>query len=237
MPESNSNILNNRNKRILNDLKELQQDNIENIYVSLLDGSVIDNWNILIIGNTGPYKHGFFFFEMTFPQNYPFSSPKVHFKTTQKGKTRFNPNLYSDGKVCLSILGTWSGPPWKSIMTAKSVLLSIQSILCENPLYNEPGFDNRPKTDSIRYNLIIEHETFRFALYEMLKNPIYPEFKEIMKEYYEKNKEIIIDKLKVLNNNKDDILIKYGKKLNNNYVMFVSYTPETGCLYLHSRVI
>jgi hypothetical protein len=27
-------------------------------------------------------------------------------------QVRFNPNLYSDGKVCLSLLGTWSGPGW-----------------------------------------------------------------------------------------------------------------------------
>jgi len=25
------------------------------------------------------------------------------------GSVRFNPNLYASGKVCLSILGTWSG--------------------------------------------------------------------------------------------------------------------------------
>ena len=25
------------------------------------------------------------------------------------GTVRFNPNLYQNGKVCLSLLGTWSG--------------------------------------------------------------------------------------------------------------------------------
>lgn len=30
--------------------------------------------------------------------------------TTGGGKVRFNPNLYNNGKVCLSLLGTWSGP-------------------------------------------------------------------------------------------------------------------------------
>lgn len=28
---------------------------------------------------------------------------------TGKGKIRFNPNLYKDGKICLSLLGTWRG--------------------------------------------------------------------------------------------------------------------------------
>ena len=48
---------------------------------------------------------------------------------------RFNPNLYSDGKVCLSLLGTWHGEGW-TVPTASNfgstilqVLVSIQSII------------------------------------------------------------------------------------------------------------
>ena len=53
-----------------------------------------------------------------------------------------NPNLYENGKVCLSILGTWSGPGWTTACTLSSVLLSIQSLLNENPIHNEPGWEN-----------------------------------------------------------------------------------------------
>jgi hypothetical protein len=44
-------------------------------------------------------------------------------------------------KVCLSLLGTWSGPGWISGQsTLLQVLISIQSlILCEEPYLNEPG--------------------------------------------------------------------------------------------------
>ena len=56
---------------------------------------------------------------------------------------RFNPNLYESGKVCLSLLGTWSGPGWipnKSSLI--QVLISIQSlILVEQPYFNEPSFE------------------------------------------------------------------------------------------------
>ena len=34
---------------------------------------------------------------------------EVKFRTTGGGQVRFNPNLYKDGKVCLSLLGTWPG--------------------------------------------------------------------------------------------------------------------------------
>ena len=49
--------------------------------------------------------------------------------TTGGGTVRFNPNLYANGKVCLSILGTWSGPGWSPVQSLASVLISIQSLM------------------------------------------------------------------------------------------------------------
>jgi len=58
---------------------------------------------------------------------------------------RFNPNLYNCGKVCLSLLGTWSGSAGESWNPKTSsllqILVSIQSlILVSEPYYNEPGY-------------------------------------------------------------------------------------------------
>lgn len=52
-----------------------------------------------------PYEGGFFHFYIRFPPTYPLVSPRVKFMTTGGGTVRFNPNLYQNGKVCLSILG------------------------------------------------------------------------------------------------------------------------------------
>lgn len=63
-----------------------------------------------------------------FPEDYPSSAPHIVLLTTNGGKTRFNPNLYSDGKVCLSILGTWrgeSGEQWSSVQNCQ--VLSLPS--------------------------------------------------------------------------------------------------------------
>jgi len=51
----------------------------------------------------------------------------------------FNPNLYAEGKVCLSLLGTWSGPGWEpGVSTLSQVLIAIQAqILVEQPYANE----------------------------------------------------------------------------------------------------
>jgi len=78
-----------------------------------------------------PYEGGFFYFLVWCPPDYPCVPPKVMLMTTGGGSCRFNPNLYANGKVCLSILGTWSGPQWSPAQTIGSVILSIQSLMNE----------------------------------------------------------------------------------------------------------
>ncbi|GBG25451.1 Ubiquitin-conjugating enzyme E2 Z [Hondaea fermentalgiana] len=72
--------------------------------------------------------------------------PKVQSMTTGNGLVRFNPNLYANGKVCLSLLGTWRGGAttnemWTKKSTLIQVLVSIQSAIlgAEYPYFNEPG--------------------------------------------------------------------------------------------------
>ncbi|GMP54568.1 hypothetical protein CsSME_00019700 [Camellia sinensis var. sinensis] len=63
------------------------------------------------------------------------------------GGLRLNPNLYDCGKVCLSLLNTWSGNKNEMWMpktsTMLQVLVSIQAlILNAKPFFNEPGYAN-----------------------------------------------------------------------------------------------
>ena len=65
---------------------------------------------IMIAGPTGtPYAGGLFEFDCFIPLEYPHKPPLMHLRTTGGGSVRFNPNLYNNGKVCLSLLGTWAG--------------------------------------------------------------------------------------------------------------------------------
>lgn len=67
-------------------------------------------WRVMITGpEDTPYSCGCFIFDVYFPVQYPAIPPKVNLQTTGSSSVRFNPNLYKDGKVCLSLLGTWDG--------------------------------------------------------------------------------------------------------------------------------
>lgn len=74
-----------------------------------------------------PYEDGIFFFDIQLPSNYPTSPPLVHYVSFCTD--RLNPNLYEEGKVCVSLLGTWSGKGtevWTSNSSILQLLVSIQ---------------------------------------------------------------------------------------------------------------
>lgn len=135
-----------------------------------------------------PYEGGFFYFILRCPNNYPIEPPKVKLMTTDAGKVRFNPNLYKNGKICLSILGTWTGPAWSPAQQIASLLVSIQSLMNEKPYYNEPGINTeRCPGDVEAYNQIIQHETLRAAVCGMLENECRLCMPSSLREVIEKN--------------------------------------------------
>jgi ubiquitin-conjugating enzyme E2 Z len=174
-------------KRIAKDIKNYYQSDINSVGIYChIDESNIQQIKAMIIGppNT-PYEHGFYFFIIDFPNDYPFSPPKVKFVTYEAG-IRFNPNLYTNGKVCLSILGTWSGPGWTTCLNLNTILLSIQSLLNENPLMNEPGFENETGTKAQNYSNVVSYANIKTAIIKMLEIPPtgFDVFKDIMIKYF-----------------------------------------------------
>lgn len=184
-------------KRIISDISEISSDYDPKIHI-WYDENNITKIRALIIGPEGtPYEDGFFFFTIDIPETYPFNHPSAKFETINK-QIRFNPNLYEEGKVCLSIIGTWSGPKWSSVQTLKSLLLSIQSLLDENPINNEPSYEQITKDDkrSIEYNEYIRFNTYSFAIYEMLTNNTnFTFFNDVIEKYFVDNYDRIRSKL------------------------------------------
>ncbi|GAA6046874.1 hypothetical protein JCM3770_005687 [Rhodotorula araucariae] len=103
----------------------------------------------LIIGPLDtPFQNAPFLFDVFLPPSkFPQEPPQVFFHSWASG-TRVSPNLYVEGKVCLSLLGTWSGDKDESWSAARSsilqVFISIQGlIMVENPYFTEPGFEKQ----------------------------------------------------------------------------------------------
>lgn len=156
---------------------------------------------VLITGSNGtPYASGCFEFDVYCPRDYPAVAPKVNLETTGAGQVRFNPNLYSSGKVCLSLLGTWSGEggeSWSKSSTLLQVFTSIQSLIMSDEVYfNEPGYEQaRGTPDGERFNEgysnIVRYATVKYAILGQLQSPSAVFKNVILRHLYHKKEEIL----------------------------------------------
>jgi baculoviral IAP repeat-containing protein 6 len=160
-----------RMRQLIKEITNLQTSLPPGIFVRYGE-SRLDVMKVLIVGPKGtPYENGLFEFDVFCPETYPNAPPQVHIKTTGGGRYRFNPNLYADGKVCLSLLNTWQGQQWTpGQSTILQVLVSIQAmIFCDEPHCNEPGFEHDAGTDrSKEYSRNLYPNVIRYAMLEWL---------------------------------------------------------------------
>ncbi|CAL9159341.1 unnamed protein product, partial [Musa hybrid cultivar] len=81
-------------------LRDLMKNPVDGFSAGLVDDSNVFEWNVTIIGPPDTlYDGGYFNAIMSFPSNYPNSPPSVRFTSEM-----WHPNVYSDGRVCISIL-------------------------------------------------------------------------------------------------------------------------------------
>ena len=185
-------------KRILLDVKDVMNAPIDNIFYAHDEINIFKGYALIIGPASTPYENGNYLFEFTFPENYPFSPPKLKFHTYD-GFTRFNPNLYINGYVCLSILNTWEGEKWSACQSIRSVLITLSAILNETPLLNEPGITISHK-DFNSYNEIIEYKNIEVSILKYLEKANLPymfhTFHNLIIDNFKKKYQIIIDKIK-----------------------------------------
>lgn len=195
----------NTTNRLIKDITQIYKNPLHDngIYYKHDDTNMLKGYAMIIGPKDTPYENGFYFFEFDFPYNYPQDPPVLTFKTND-GVTRFNPNLYRNGKVCLSILNTWTGEGWTSCQTITSILLALVTVFNETPLLNEPGVSSI-HVDFNFYNEIITFKNISIAINRMLnKKSLYKEFfcfYEIMKSHIHKEKKNILSKIERMNKN------------------------------------
>jgi ubiquitin-conjugating enzyme E2 G1 len=112
--------------------------------VGLEDDNNMFVWDLIIEGPPDSlYTGGYFKAKMRFPHDYPNMPPEMRFISKM-----FHPNIYEDGKVCISILH----PPgkdafneqeredekWRPILGVDAVILSVMSML-QSPNIDSPA--------------------------------------------------------------------------------------------------
>uniref|UniRef100_A0A6C0JC05 Ubiquitin-conjugating enzyme E2 Z n=1 Tax=viral metagenome TaxID=1070528 RepID=A0A6C0JC05_9ZZZZ len=155
-------------KRLVADIKDIRKNPLTDhgIYYNHDSDDMLKGYAMIIGPEDTPYEGGYYFFKFKFPSNYPHAPPKVSFYTNGYN-IRMHPNLYKNKKVCLSILNTWHGESWTGCQTISSILLTICSILTENPLLHEPGV-SKSHIDVESYNQIINFMNIKIATIEVL---------------------------------------------------------------------
>jgi len=183
--------------RLLSDVKDIMKKPLTSngIYYVHDDENMLKGYAMIEGPDETPYFSGFYCFEIFYPTDYPHSPPKVDYCTNGES-IRFNPNLYTNKKVCISLLNTWRGEQWTSCQTISTLLLTLCTLLCKDPLLNEPGVTKKDR-DFDNYTKIIEYKNIDIAILQMIKKKtgIFPEqftvFYPIMKEIFLKNRDYI----------------------------------------------
>jgi len=129
-------------------LNDLAKNPIDLVSVGLADDSNLFDWEILIMGPDGTlYEGGFFKARLVFPKDFPNMPPTMTFVSEM-----WHPNVYEDGKVCISILH----PPgedalnsqesaderWRPILGVEQILMSVISML------NDPNDESPANLDA-----------------------------------------------------------------------------------------
>ncbi|KAL8142529.1 hypothetical protein V2J09_015561 [Rumex salicifolius] len=176
-------------KKVQQDWNILQNNLPDGIYVRVYEDR-IDLLRAVLVGAYGtPYQDGLFFFDFHLPSEYPDVPPSAHYHS---GGWRINPNLYEEGKVCLSLLNTWTGrgnevwdPKSSSIL---QVLVSLQGlVLNSKPYFNEAGYDKQIGTaegekNSLSYNENAFLLTCKTIMYLIRKPP--KDFDVLVKDHF-----------------------------------------------------
>ena len=118
------------------------------ISVGLVDENDFYKWSVCFPGPEDTlYEGGYFKAILTFPQDFPQSPPEMKFITEM-----WHPNIYKDGRVCISILHSpgvdqfneqeKAEERWRPSLGVEQIIISVISML------NEPNCDSPANIDA-----------------------------------------------------------------------------------------
>ncbi|XP_078214891.1 ubiquitin-conjugating enzyme E2 G2 isoform X2 [Callithrix jacchus] len=127
-------------KRLMAEYKQLTLNPPEGIVAGPMNEENFFEWEALIMGPEDTcFEFGVFPAILSFPLDYPLSPPKMRFTCEM-----FHPNIYPDGRVCISILHAPGDDPmgyessaerWSPVQSVEKILLSVVSMLAGCSLF------------------------------------------------------------------------------------------------------
>ncbi|XP_067005905.2 (E3-independent) E2 ubiquitin-conjugating enzyme UBE2O [Anabrus simplex] len=219
-------------RTVRKELKLLRTSLPEGIWVKGFEDRM-DLYSVMIRGpEKTPYEDGLFFFDFQLSAEYPKAPPLCHY--ISYCSDRLNPNLYEDGKVCVSLLGTWSGKGtevWTLNSNLLQVIISIQGlILVSEPYFNEAGYEKQKgsqqgKENSRMYNEMAVLKLVQAMTKLLLQPP--PVFREEIVEHFRLNAHKLLDRL--------ETWLEISERYNNSHP--VTPTTPTSFRELHGEAI
>ncbi|KAI0166987.1 ubiquitin-conjugating enzyme/RWD-like protein [Hypoxylon sp. FL1284] len=127
--------------RLMSELQELSKEKWVNIE---LHNNNILRWRLglIVVNPDSAFNGGYFKAEMTFTDEYPYQPPTFRFLVRIH-----HPNIYPEGKLCISILhtpgedvisGEQASERWSPLQGVESVLRSVL-LLLDDPEINSPA--------------------------------------------------------------------------------------------------
>ncbi|KAI0004024.1 ubiquitin-conjugating enzyme/RWD-like protein [Xylariaceae sp. FL0662B] len=127
--------------RLMSEMQDLSKEKWVNI--DLLNGNIL-RWRLglIVVNPDSAFNGGYFKAEMTFTEEYPYQPPTFRFLVPI-----YHPNIYPDGKLCISILhtpgeditsGEQASERWSPLQGVESVLRSVL-LLLDDPEINSPA--------------------------------------------------------------------------------------------------
>ncbi|KAK6330220.1 hypothetical protein TWF730_004717 [Orbilia blumenaviensis] len=119
---------------------------LSNIHKSLPPGIAIastpdfTNWkmDIQVLDSNPLYADQIYRLNFKFSGSYPIEAPEVTFIKEDGRDIPMHPHIYSNGVICLDLLGT----NWSPVQNVESVCMSIQSMLTSNTKNERPPGDD-----------------------------------------------------------------------------------------------
>lgn len=169
-------------KRIAKEIKQVQENPPQDIYIYPHPKNIRKLTFMIVGAEDTPYFGGYYFFELTFPEKYPFEAPDVKFKSGN-GQSIL-PNSWGEN-ICYSLLSAYTkvyghtdtNMSWTSTMSLNTLLVGLQSFMNSR--------SRNVKEFNYKYSIAgVLNKTHCYNYYQM--------FEDAIISNYDKNKPILM---------------------------------------------